>query len=267
MLISRAHPRSRGENILSAMASLASLGSSPLTRGKRRPDRCQVIGPGLIPAHAGKTRAGYSLRHTSRAHPRSRGENTASYPRDSKVAGSSPLTRGKQRHEQPRNIHRGLIPAHAGKTALILGSPHMRWAHPRSRGENFLRMIASWPFTGSSPLTRGKRGAVAGAEGCHRLIPAHAGKTWRENIPAAGAGAHPRSRGENRAPRLVATAHGGSSPLTRGKLVTCRGSRRCQGLIPAHAGKTWFGDTSRDGGWAHPRSRGENQERAKAQKG
>ena len=51
----RAHPRSRGENCQTLKPVMSRCGSSPLTRGKRRPDRCQVIGPGLIPAHAGKT--------------------------------------------------------------------------------------------------------------------------------------------------------------------------------------------------------------------
>ena len=50
-----AHPRSRGENLTGAEDQLVSLGSSPLTRGKRR--QHQNVGPGvrLIPAHAGKT--------------------------------------------------------------------------------------------------------------------------------------------------------------------------------------------------------------------
>ena len=52
-----AHPRSRGENPATPGSSLGSRGSSPLTRGKRcgRPFRTGAAG--LIPAHAGKTRA------------------------------------------------------------------------------------------------------------------------------------------------------------------------------------------------------------------
>ena len=53
---SGAHPRSRGENSLRRVKVLIDNGSSPLTRGK--PDRLQrrEQAPGLIPAHAGKTR-------------------------------------------------------------------------------------------------------------------------------------------------------------------------------------------------------------------
>ena len=50
-----AHPRSRGENVAATVATVGGGGSSPLTRGKRRPIR-RIIGmEGLIPAHAGKT--------------------------------------------------------------------------------------------------------------------------------------------------------------------------------------------------------------------
>ena len=71
-------------------------------------------------------------------------------------------------------------------------------------------------------------------------------------------GAHPRSRGENLQTWGGKISRKGSSPLTRVKLVTCRGSRRCQGLIPAHAGKTAGAPCAGAGRGAHPRSRGEN---------
>ena len=51
----RAHPRSRGENLIGYSITQKHLGSSPLTRGKRRPSRLPRWRRGLIPAHAGKT--------------------------------------------------------------------------------------------------------------------------------------------------------------------------------------------------------------------
>ena len=57
---------------------------------------------------------------------------------------------------------------------------------------------------------------------------------------------------------IFACSAGGSSPLTRGKLVGLLGRRLRGRLIPAHAGKT-LRPTSRGAlAWAHPRSRGEN---------
>ena len=72
------------------------------------------------------------------------------------------------------------------------------------------------------------------------------------------AGAHPRSRGENRWFAAIPGYDVGSSPLTRGKhpLSVCHVVPF--GLIPAHAGKTDdTGDLELHLG-AHPRSRGEN---------
>ena len=71
----RAHPRSRGENRYTRVRWLWRLGSSPLTRGKRPPRQRRPRGPGLIPAHAGKTSSLNVSSYSPWAHPRSRGEN------------------------------------------------------------------------------------------------------------------------------------------------------------------------------------------------
>ena len=112
----RAHPRSRGENVVSATLPVGSPGSSPLTRGKRTIERWMRERTRLIPAHAGKTRL---LRVSARpgwAHPRSRGENAATHSEPGISGGSSPLTRGKRRGAGPVRLGARLIPAHAGKT-------------------------------------------------------------------------------------------------------------------------------------------------------
>ena len=112
----RAHPRSRGENILDLVVGGGCEGSSPLTRGKRAREVSSVFPAGLIPAHAGKTRASTSLSTTTRAHPRSRGENSVSWTPPPSHTGSSPLTRGKLSPRALEGGGRRLIPAHAGKT-------------------------------------------------------------------------------------------------------------------------------------------------------
>ena len=53
----RAHPRSRGENLICALAFAGLTGSSPLTRGKHQADRPRRRKDRLIPAHTGKTRS------------------------------------------------------------------------------------------------------------------------------------------------------------------------------------------------------------------
>ena len=131
-------------------------------------------------------------------------------------------------------------------------------AHPRSRGENFTSRSWALPWTGSSPLTRGKLGAKMKRALSKGLIPAHAGKTTTSTTRAVRHAAHPRSRGENSQPTSIMPAGMGSSPLTRGKQG--RGPRGCggSGLIPAHAGKTSTVSARPPRNGAHPRSRGEN---------
>ena len=91
----RAHPRSRGENVLGAVDHAHEGGSSPLTRGKRGPVDLGDVAQGLIPAHAGKTVKTSERVKTGQAHPRSRGENMVARVGLLVSVGSSPLTRGK----------------------------------------------------------------------------------------------------------------------------------------------------------------------------
>ena len=114
------------------------------------------------------------------------------------------------------------------------------------------------PFTGSSPLTRGKLQAIVPIIASVSLIPAHAGKTFFQESQEVGVGAHPRSRGENCVAVNVNSDLNGSSPLTRGKRLVCAACASVERLIPAHAGKT--NPCREDAGPrpAHPRSRGEN---------
>ncbi len=233
-----AHPRSRGENDEKWAASDAMQGSSPLTRGKCR----QLLGrasiPGLIPAHAGKTTSALTCVSAPRAHPRSRGENGEQDPQCLRRAGSSPLTRGKRRLRQRRPERRRLIPAHAGKTRSRKLEQLSARAHPRSRGENVVRVVEMPVRCSSSPLTRGKLVAHSPVLQARRLIPAHAGKTVAQVVRLKVFRAHPRSRGENRCAGRDVIAPCGSSPLTRGKPAEALKSVFDWGLIPAHAGKT-----------------------------
>ena len=178
--------------------------------------------------------------------------------RDALVAGSSPLTRGKLLVALSACDASGLIPAHAGKTHRPCRRAPGGWAHPRSRGENGTRSDLAYVTEGSSPLTRGKRGWPRAPRHHARLIPAHAGKTWRRASSPSSWAAHPRSRGENEWDHISRVETYGSSPLTRGKPDNVVSQGNELRLIPAHAGKTrWRGPSTRSLP-AHPRSRGEN---------
>ena len=174
------------------------------------------------------------------------------------IEGSSPLTRGKLAVKSYGWDGTGLIPAHAGKTWRSRRAWARRWAHPRSRGENFAPAFCRATNGGSSPLTRGKRALATDRRGRRGLIPAHAGKTQQTERGCAGSRAHPRSRGENPADSVYLSKLLGSSPLTRGKPRRRISDASVPWLIPAHAGKTSCLATRLAATWAHPRSRGEN---------
>ena len=213
-------------------------GSSPLTRGKLPGENDPRAGSGLIPAHAGKTGTSSTLFTTERAHPRSRGENPPPVRIGVADPGSSPLTRGKPAVNASVIFAVGLIPAHAGKTRSCRARGRDGAAHPRSRGENSTCARKALASVGSSPLTRGKPRVAAQSADAEGLIPAHAGKTRSSATARRSPTAHPRSRGENCIADFEASAAGGSSPLTRGKLDVINADYPERRLIPAHAGKT-----------------------------
>ena len=213
----------------------------------------------LIPAHAGKTCCSTIRGRTFPAHPRSRGENTPCMWVWGYVYGSSPLTRGKQAASEADFWAAGLIPAHAGKTVVLVLPRSTSPAHPRSRGENGALLSGIKREPGSSPLTRGKLPDARLDRERGGLIPAHAGKTRARGQGGGRPGAHPRSRGENKRGLTWLRPTAGSSPLTRGKRSNPRTGRSPRRLIPAHAGKTWPGSSRVIDIAAHPRSRGENE--------
>ena len=131
-----AHPRVGGENAREELVTEASDGSSPRGRGKResRPD--QLIVDRLIPAWAGKTQDGSPRRMGIPAHPRVGGENSTRRELTRPSRGSSPRGRGKQSATRSRRKPGRLIPAWAGKTPYVRGSPTCPAAHPRVGGEN-----------------------------------------------------------------------------------------------------------------------------------
>ena len=192
----------------------------------------------LIPAHAGKTSSPFVRQAVPRAHPRSRGENSAPGCGRRYRRGSSPLTRGKRARSPLLVVPPRLIPAHAGKTHCKDSYPWCAAAHPRSRGENGTHARGPLSVEGSSPLTRGKPYQIGRGPSVTRLIPAHAGKTTCITSWVCLCWAHPRSRGENCCHSVNWKLRDGSSPLTRGKHGGRRPDRTARRLIPAHAGKT-----------------------------
>ena len=227
-------------------------------RGKPRLSDGRRLWGRLIPAHAGKTRAPIPIDSRSAAHPRACGENLDLPLSVNLDPGSSPRMRGKPAGMPKRQGARRLIPAHAGKTGGGVGGGVLGAAHPRACGENKTSSFAVGISSGSSPRMRGKRPGRYHDLIDRRLIPAHAGKTFRRWETKATGGAHPRACGENPVRLCRGWACLGSSPRMRGKRSVRIASSKRAGLIPAHAGKTSMPRLLLVEPRAHPRACGEN---------
>ena len=152
-------------------------GSSPRMRGKHITPEPVKRGTGLIPAHAGKTKAWALTKNASTAHPRACGENKTWHGVREPPTGSSPRMRGKLDRPVSFGVECGLIPAHAGKTCGCIGLVLLSRAHPRACGENVNGIKIAATAVGSSPRMRGKPSPGRTWFKGTRLIPAHAGKT------------------------------------------------------------------------------------------
>ena len=227
-------------------------------RGKRCRESCRPRPRRLIPAHAGKTVIARSKSSGRGAHPRACGENLIWNSTHTQSPGSSPRMRGKRFCPGSQLRLCRLIPAHAGKTVMLMSTILNMRAHPRACGENRLCPHKTEFLPGSSPRMRGKQSGRVRAAVQQRLIPAHAGKTQPRPASRYRLWAHPRACGENDEWKHPIAGLSGSSPRMRGKLSDASEDGSIRRLIPAHAGKTSLRAPRRWRSRAHPRACGEN---------
>ena len=207
-------------------------------RGKRRDDVSQLIGMGITPAHAGKTRSHRKAPRSSRDHPRACGENLARHKKTGGATGSPPRMRGKQLLADFVVCALRITPACAGKTCTAKADCAMGADHPRVCGENGVPAQSPCFHLGSPPRVRGKRLSGFRLAVCNRITPACAGKTFQICILCYGASAHPRVCGENTYHRQSPQVRFGSPPRVRGKRFAGVGSHAYARITPACAGKT-----------------------------
>ena len=172
-------------------------GSSPRMRGTPLRSGCRLLRSGIIPAHAGNTRASLRRRTGTRDHPRACGEHLDMRVTIAPIAGSSPRMRGT-----PMVVCRscwlcGIIPAHAGNTSVGEDVESAIGDHPRACGEHWMCNNHARSGMGSSPRMRGTRDRVPASTGVVGIIPAHAGNTCGTPTRPAGMRDHPRACGEH----------------------------------------------------------------------
>ena len=154
-IIATVHPRIRGERRVLPSRSSSGGGSSPHTRGTRRPCSQSAAGQRFIPAYAGNAAASPAAPRRSTVHPRIRGERSWPPHRSSNSTGSSPHTRGTHSCRLILPQRSRFIPAYAGNALLSVDSTTAKPVHPRIRGERAIAKSRCVSAIGSSPHTRG----------------------------------------------------------------------------------------------------------------
>ena len=115
-LISRDHPRSRGNHEYCAAIKAINPGSPPLTREPLTLNPWNERHWRITPAHAGTTRSSTTRQILVQDHPRSRGNHRRDQRAYGDLRGSPPLTREPPEFAIVSAIVSGITPAHAGTT-------------------------------------------------------------------------------------------------------------------------------------------------------
>ena len=115
------------------------------------------------------------------------------------------------------------------------------------------------PNAGSPPPMRGKVRVSNVTLYRSRITPAHAGKSSRPTAPLCTCRDHPRPCGEKHIARITMFVDIGSPPPMRGKALKWTHIRIDTGITPAHAGKSFSGDSGAAGREDHPRPCGEKR--------
>ncbi len=111
----RAHPRVCGATFAPSFQEIQNWGSSPRVRGDLHWLSPWAMGPGLIPACAGRPTGPSRPNRRSWAHPRVCGATHGMRAFISATQGSSPRVRGDRRPARQLRRREGLIPACAGR--------------------------------------------------------------------------------------------------------------------------------------------------------
>ena len=154
-----------------------------------------------------------------RDHPRACGAHDDFFFKGNRKLGSSPRMRGSPDGVPIYYCENGIIPAHAGLTAVLHHDLQGRWDHPRACGAHVQSLCCVGRSGGSSPRMRGSHFRRLSSCSAFGIIPAHAGLTFSKCRGIRADWDHPRACGAH--PPLYETMrlNMGSSPRMRGSLV------------------------------------------------
>ena len=216
---------------------IRSTGPSPRVRGSPAGPPCRQVGPGSIPACAGKPASSRRRGPRPQVHPRVCGEARELARHRAYASGPSPRVRGSRQLDELGLLLLGSIPRVCGEAGMC--------RIPQSFGEGPSPRVRGSP---QRPVQRPERGGS---------IPACAGKPRSCPWPRAPSRVHPRVCGEAAAISGQRETVTGPSPRVRGSRVGVLASRVEVGSIPACAGKPRGGARPGRRHGVHPRVCGE----------
>ena len=246
-----------GEKCRFQLAVRNPLGSPPHVRGKGVWQYPAAGVSRITPACAGKRRARRGAGLWSQDHPRMCGEKCVARTCARVNAGSPPHVRGKAKKVDAKNLHQGITPACAGKSATGGRWQDRYWDHPRMCGEKSAIQHAYNTPAGSPPHVRGKAAVRNPQSVSLRITPACAGKSKHQRRQESNRKDHPRMCGEKSTARGRLSTRIGSPPHVRGKAVDGVFFMVEDRITPACAGKRRQCRPDRGCSWDHPRMCGE----------
>ena len=190
------HPRGRGEQTESEPMPGRFEGPSPRARGAAAVVLVRPVRGGTIPAGAGSRPRSAGAWWCRGDHPRGRGEQVSGSAKSTAEGGPSPRARGADLAGGVREVVPGTIPAGAGSRCARRAAGRPGRDHPRGRGEQEARYMATRSDEGPSPRARGaghRQGHGPVADG---TIPAGAGSRGPRPAPGRSPRDHPLGRGE-----------------------------------------------------------------------
>ena len=196
------HPRMREERTRGRPISEERIGSSPHTRGTRRPRVRSHKTRRFIPACAGNAAGADPRTGPASVHPRMRGERVRWAAAPSSISGSSPHVRGMPACRFNNIDPDRFIPACAGNALDGISRKAVNTVHPRMRGEHRTYSFTTRVTTGSSPHVRGTLLQDRERLPPERFIPACAGNAPGRPGNAPLSAVHPRMRGERDRPTI-----------------------------------------------------------------
>ena len=251
------HPRMREERTRGRPISEERIGSSPHTRGTRRPRVRSHKTRRFIPACAGNAAGADPRTGPASVHPRMRGERVRWAAAPSSISGSSPHVRGMPACRFNSIDPDRFIPACAGNASRISATCSATPVHPRMCGERIRWYQPKSGKHGSSPHARGTPYILLYDSGNDRFIPACAGNASAGPRTSPARAVHPRMRGERSRKTGERAPVGGSSPHARGTRQADHLNRIVQRFIPAYAGNATTLHRPHFWNSVHPRIRGE----------